>query len=369
MKNSIVPGCFARVLCAGLLVSASALAGPPPPKDTFSIVAETDTDSFSPTVNGQGNYEYAELYAPPTFADGIPVTITLTNGSTSINTYTISLSANGNPALSGGITFGLGSDSNCMTPVTSLQLTTDGTPGAQETATVNVCVSASGLSGAATALVKLDVTPPNTESMSTPHQIHLMLTPDGAPTPATCLITDSDGLQLSNCVGASVDTDGNFIIVTNGKKVTATNPGQFYYNLIWTNSSANAVNFDTITLNGTNVTGTGANPVHFYVYGGSGFSQSAFLTAVAHGIACGGGGLNSCKSPITVPAGQTIWLTWHIAYLHDGGAIPAGLPSYGESCGLPSASGTISVSGILSQSTGSTVVTCGPTTANGYTLR
>jgi hypothetical protein len=54
----------------------------------------------------------------------------------------------------------------------------------------------------------------------------------------SCFFTDSAGEFLSNCSGDLVSTnDGGVFQLVNKKtgQITATNPGQFYYNYIWTN--------------------------------------------------------------------------------------------------------------------------------------
>src|SRR5579862_3913145 len=92
MKKMIVRSSLTRVLCAGLLISGC-VGAVPTPKDTLTVVAGTDNNTFTPTNDGLGNWAYSELYSGSTFTDGIPATVTLTNGSTNINSYTITLSA------------------------------------------------------------------------------------------------------------------------------------------------------------------------------------------------------------------------------------------------------------------------------------
>ena len=47
---------------------------------------------------------------------------------------------------------------------------------------------------------------------------------------------------------------GEVFIIQSQKKITTTNPGKFYYNLEWTNSTSNPVTFDSLNPTGANVT-------------------------------------------------------------------------------------------------------------------
>lgn len=58
----------------------------------------------------------------------------------------------------------------------------------------------------------------------------------------SCFLTNSDGAFLADCDGVLVtesgSDEGRFAIVVNKKQIgVATNPGQFYYNLIWHNTT------------------------------------------------------------------------------------------------------------------------------------
>jgi hypothetical protein len=64
----------------------------------------------------------------------------------------------------------------------------------------------------------------------------------------------------------SGSTNGRFVIVVNKKNIeVATNPGQFYYNIVWTNSTG----FDQVvevTFARTGVIPNGAQAIHGEVF-------------------------------------------------------------------------------------------------------
>jgi hypothetical protein len=339
---------LASAVCIGMLMSASARAAG---KDTLVITGETDSNGFTPTLNGSpSEYFYATTVpAGAAFADTIPVQFDLSDTNNNPGEIvTVALTAVGQVA--GSISFD--------TPPFNM---TDPTSGMMHYVYIN---TSSLPPGDYHANVQVKATPAS--GVSTTHgTLHLLIhvaDPAGQP---TCYITDSSGLLLNDCHGSAVSTGGEFFIVTNQKKVTATNPGQFYFNYVWTNPGAD-VTFTSLGLFGTNVVPVGANSVHVLIYNGSSFTAS-FDDVNTDGTPCGKTGA-TCKSAITVPAGQTLWLTWHLAYSFIGAPAPTGLLNF-ASCGTPTANGTISMSAELKNGDGSVDLPCGPATANGYTLK
>jgi hypothetical protein len=126
------------------------------------------------------------------------------------------------------------------------------------------------------------------------------------------------------------------------------------------------VTFTSLGLTGSNVVPQGTNAVHVLIYDAHSFTAN-FDDVNQNGTPCGSVG-TLCKSPITVPAGQTLWLTWHVQYKYNGSAVPSGLPTL-VSCPLTSQNGSISMSATLTSPTLLTPVTCGPVGANGYTVQ
>jgi hypothetical protein len=167
---------------------------------------------------------------------------------------------------------------------------------------------------------------------------------------------------LTDCSGADVTTNlgGTFAIVPNAKgKIVATNPGQFYYNLIWTNpGGSQAV---TINLSAINLAPQGANAVHALTFNSSGFTQdaSAFDMVNEDGTPCGPSG----PCTINVATGETLWVTWHLEY-NQIGMSSADVPLRGTVCpegsSTPSCSGrnAVSATGTVNSSSGAQLFTC-----------
>lgn len=130
----------------------------------------------------------------------------------------------------------------------------------------------------------------------------------------SCFFTDSNGDFLAGCDGelVSENTGGTFMLVNkkNGT-IVATNPGQFYYNYIWTNDG-DGVDVQVNLNNWVNLVPHGANAVHAYTFGPSGFTQNveAFDMVNNDGTPCGPSG----PCTINVGAGETLWVTWHLEY-------------------------------------------------------
>jgi hypothetical protein len=319
-----------------------------PPKDTVNVLAGTDTTGFTPNQNGAGEWTYASsIPAGQAVADSIPVQFTLqdTNNTSGDGPYAVSLNAVGQ--IASAISF----DTSSFTMVDGNVVT--------HWVYIN---TASLVAGDYTANVQVQATPQSSVAVShgTLH-LHIHVVDPGDP-PA-CYISDSAGLKLLDCGGQAVATGGEYLIVTNAKKViTATNPGQFYYNLVWQNNTGSDVTFTSLGLSGTNVVPAGANSVHVLIYNGSQFTSS-FDDVNTNGTPCGQSG-TTCKAPITVPAGQTMWLTWHVAYMWTGSTLWGDIPSL-LACSAQSLHGTISMSAFLTNADQSVTVGCGGT-ANGY---
>ncbi len=316
-------------------------------KDTLVVTAQTDSNGFSPTLSGNSNWFYASTIPSNTVvADTIPIQFAVNddNGITELTPYTISLTAAGQ--IAAAITF----------DTTSFPL------GDGQTVTHYAYINTTGLApGDYTGNIKISGSPQN--ALAVAHaEIHLTIHVADPGAPPTCYISDSEGLQLTDCAGKSVSIAGTFLVVSNAKKITATNPGQFYYNLVWQNSTGSDVTFSSVALSGTNVVPVGTNSVHVLVYDASQFTAN-FDDVNTTGIPCGQTG-TVCKAPIVVPAGQTIWLTWHVAYQWIGSSLWPDIPAT-LSCPLPSLHGTITMSALLQNDDQSVSITCG-TNANGY---
>jgi hypothetical protein len=349
-RNGLV---LAAIACLGIVLSTAAWAGNN--KDTLVVTGLTDTNGFTPALSGNpAQYFYATTVSAGTvLADTIPVQFDLsdTNG---VPGEIITVTMNAVGQIASDITF----------EAPSFPMT-DPTAGLIHCVYISAANLVAGQDYHAN--VQIDATPAS--GVSTTHgTLHLLVhvVAAGDP-PPVCYITDSGGLLLNDCAGNPVFSGGEYYIVTNQKKITATNPGQFYYNFVWTNSTGADVTFGSLGLLGINVVPSGANSVHVLIYDSNGFTAN-FDDVNQNGIPCGKIG-TACKSPITVPAGQTLWLTWHVSYALAGGPVPGDLLYY-KSCPLSSASGdaTMQMSATLTSSDGALTVTCGAVSANGYAL-
>jgi hypothetical protein len=341
----------AVALSLGVLLLTPASAAPP--KDTLVVTGLTTLAGFTPTlVGGNPEYFYATtVVAGSLVADTIPIKFDLYD-------------TNGTPGQQIAVTVGaVGQVASSISFDAANFNMTDPQSGLMHYAYINASNFSAGNDYHAN--IQVNATPSN--GVGTSHgTIHLLIHVVSSNNTPNCYITDSSGLLLNDCAGQQINTGGEFLIITNQKKVTATNPGQFYYNLTWTNNTGSPVTFTSLGLAGTNVVSQGTNSVHVLIYDAHSFTAS-FDDVNQSGTPCGSLG-TVCKSPITVPAGQTLWLTWHVQYQYAGTTVPPDLPTI-ASCPLASQYGTISMSATLSSPTLLTPITCGPVGANGYRLQ
>ena len=306
-RPSTVKGLFAFLVASTLLAVSAAPAFAQPPKDTLILEGNATLGGASPTVNG-ANVEYAFTTTDCTsLSDTLNLSLRINNTDGTLgSSYTISFVANGD-------------DSDIVATLPAdFSLIDDG-----------VAVS-----------------------KQIPSKVHILLHVDEcqATTP-TCFFTDSGGNFLTDCEGefVSESTGGRFQIVSGkGKKtVVATNPGQFYYNYLWTNPGGEVE--VQILLNGlsANMRPHGANAVHAFTFDTSGFTQdqAAFEMVNKDGTPCGPSG----PCTITVGEGETLWVTWHLEYVTGGPTDP----SAGGTC--EAAAAEITASARLVQASDSSV--------------
>ena len=332
------------------LLSLGVAFGGPPLKDALNVSPGIDTFGQTPTIpgNAPNQYVYAISVAPNTaVADTIPVTFSVTNtNNTTPQSYNDSLVVNGPlaPFISfTNASFSINDDGS--TTVDNIYLNTTNLAAGDYHTNVHVSSQANGLT------IAHDII-----------HLHIHVAAVNAP---SCFVTDSAGLLLYACDGVTpVSSGGEFIVVYNGKKVTATNPGQFYYNLEWTNSTGVDQTL-SFSLDAVNVLPQGANSVHYLVYNQTQFSQNVFDNVNTNGTPCGP--LGSTCTSISVPSGQTLWLTWHVAYKFLGKPLPPGIPLLSD-CAT-SVNGTISMSATVNGSDANNPVSFQCVgTANGYRL-
>ena len=311
--SSLAFGCL--TLALGLVLSPKAHAAGGPPKDIITVTAQNSTNGVVPTSPQPFPRTWFYVICVPSggnLSDTLHIHFTDTdNNSTTGEIATISFGAVGNPNLTSGIT------------VPSSILLDDTT---NTTGDVDVPLSKSGLAdGTYHANLQISVSPPGSFTI-THDNIHIQVTVGGACNPSSeisCFFTDSNFLDLTDCSGASVSSNagGRFQIVTNAKKIaTATNPGQFYYNMLWSNTTGSdqsvTVNLTAIGLAPSN-TDSLLHPIaqaaHAYFFDtATGFTDplADWNFVNSFGQKCGPSG----PCTITVPANNTLFVTWHLVW-------------------------------------------------------
>lgn len=168
-----------------------------------------------------------------------------------------------------------------------------------------------------------------------------------------CYMTDSEGFLLQNCAGEDVSESGSdagrFAIVANKKgREVATNPGQFYYNFVWKNRTG-AGRYVRISFLRSNVLPQGAQAIHAYVTNayGSTLTAAQFDEVNSIGVA---EGADDLISSIYVPAGDSVYATYHLSYAGIGKAVPVGCATDCPPANQPlSVTATISGTGIATE--------------------
>lgn len=313
LQAVFIGGLAVATIVLGVRATMSAAGAPPPSKDTFSMTALTSSNGVVPTSNGNPSewfYAYCTSASTPVI-DTLHTSqvVTNTNGVTP-QSYTVTYSGVG----------GLLSAFTLPSPA-SFSMSDNGAAVMKDIG-LNTGILAPGTYAGQ---IQIDATPAS--GIQPSHTtVHVQVTVgDGCGGgSSSCFFTDSDYNLLHDCAGAEVtgNSGGTFQIVANGKKITATNPGQFYYNMIWTNPGA--TQDVQINLNASNLTPMGANSVHAYVFDTAGFSANltSWELVNSNGTPCGPSG----PCTVNVPLGKTLWVTWHLEYAKIGQP-PTGLSS------------------------------------------
>ena len=301
------------MVAMGFAGISSAVAAPP--KDIITVTAQTSTNGVVPTSPQPDPKTWFYVICVPSggnLSDTLHIHFTDTDGnSTTGPTATVSFGAVGNPSLTSGITV----PGNIVLD-----------DGINNTADVNVPLSKTGLAdGTYNANLQISVAPPGSFTI-THDNIHIQVTVGGACNPSSeisCFFTDSNFLNLTDCSGTSVigNSGGTFQVVTNAKKIaTATNPGQFYYNMLWSNTTGSdqtvTVNLQALNLISSN-TDSLLHPIaqaaHAYFFDtATGFTDplADWNFVNSSGVKCGPNG----PCTLTVPANNTLFVTWHLVW-------------------------------------------------------
>jgi hypothetical protein len=361
MRRILVPraGLGALLVATAVVLSASeALAAPPL---TFDVVVTAQTSTpigavpLSPGNSGNPNqwfYFYA-LTAPGSLSDSLPVQICVTASNANLDgTWPLSgqsLQLKLGPTGNGGNLTGV---SEPLIPVFLMNGCT----------TIYIDINASGLAAGnynKVVEVKEDSTvPQNATTHIDGKGIHVHVTVT-AGTFVQCFISDSDFNYLTDCAGTPI-TNGNlgrFAIVVNKKNLeVATNPGQFYYNVLWTNTGATQTVRVDFTRSG--VTPQGSQAIHAMVFPSLPAISSSNFALVNDGTPSGA---DDHLESIVVPGGYTLWVDYHLEWAGLGKVAPLGI---GASC--PAANQPFSVNASISDAASSVVVGSCSAGASGF---
>jgi len=307
MKALTINGVVAAALVAG---SAQAALAAPPTNVTVTVTPQNSTGGVIPTLNGQNYFYDYEIAAGLQIEDSLPIQIcaAITQAGDGLGfPFDIKFGPNG----AGG-----------------------NLPGVTKPATITF-----NLAGCQTVYIAID-----TDALAAGnYNEHITIADDDAPSrttvnvdnknvhirakltaakATTCFFTDSEFEFLLDCAGNMVTTgtDGRFSIVTNKKGIqVATNPGQFYYNILWTNTTGED---RTIKVNmaRAGVRPQGAQAIHAKVFPSFPVVDATAFAAVNDAIPSGA---DDNLENVVVPNGWTVWVSYHVEWATLGSLISA----------------------------------------------
>jgi len=336
--------------CVAIATAWTALAVPS--KDDLTITTSASTlVGVTPTTPGNAARNHVYAYCLPSgssLTDSLPITFVLTN-------------TNGTSPQTANVAFNVtGSFAPFVVAPASFSATDNG---ASHAKTILVNSGGAVPDGTYTANVQISATPANQVDVSH-DKVQISVTvggvcSGGAP---ACLLTDGEFNNLVDCSGNPVTTTsgGTFAILKNAKttRLVATNPGQFYYNLFWTNTTGSAATVN-VALTANNLLPKGANAAHVWTFP-SGFSPNAAgFDVVNDGVPCGPNG----PCTISVPNGHTLWATWHLEYAKTG--LPSPPVILSAACASPTADGTVWARGEIRDAGTNTLLASCTATATG----
>ncbi len=140
-----------------------------------------------------------------------------------------------------------------------------------------------------------------------------------------CFLSDSEGNFLTRCDGIpvtdSASDEGRFALVVNKRGTeVATNPGQFYYNLVWWNKTGAQQTVD-VDIGRDGVVPHGQQALHAATFNGylNPLTPFEFAQANANGIP---EGHDDSVVGIEVPAGASLLVTYHLEWAGLGQPVP-----------------------------------------------
>ncbi len=144
-------------------------------------------------------------------------------------------------------------------------------------------------------------------------------------TNVSCFLSDSEGNFLNRCDGTpvahSASDAGRFALVVNKRGTeVASNPGQFYYNLVWWNKTGAAQTVD-VDIARDGVVPHGQQALHAAVFNGylDPLTPNEFALANANGIP---EGHDDSVVGVEVPAGASLLVTYHLQWAGLGEPVP-----------------------------------------------
>lgn len=166
-----------------------------------------------------------------------------------------------------------------------------------------------------------------------------------------CFITDSSDNALLDCAGSPVTASGSdagrFQIIANKKNIeVATNPGQFYYNFIWRNTTSTC-QFAEVDFTKIGVVPHGAQALHYGIFNGyKSVVNLADWNAVNDATP---EGTNAVTTATCVPSGSTLLVTYHLEWSDVGKLLPQYRNPEGPTCATtcPTANQQMSVTGTI----------------------
>lgn len=185
------------------------------------------------------------------------------------------------------------------------------------------------------------------------HNVHIKVAVLPAVGSVSCFLTDSEGNFLNNCSGTPVSEsgsdDGRFAIVANKRNIeVATNPGQFYYNLVWYNATGSSQTVD-VNMARTGLAQKGRQALHAAIFNGylDPMTPADFAVANEYGVPDGS---DDKVLGVTVPAGSSLLVTYHLEWMGLGAAVPSGCAGIcGGANQRAAVTGTVSGNGITTE--------------------
>jgi hypothetical protein len=244
----------------------------------------------NPALNGNATFYEYTITDGGSVSDGISVQFCLTGeGATTWASFQVQIGNDGNGGNLPGVTYpaNVTFTSAETVPATNLPVC--------KTSTIQIATGPLTLTDPQTAqlftkTIKISAESPNPSTGNSKPQvnwlgstiIHIKVLVNPATSNISCFITDSSGNFLTKCDGSLSDQSGSdagrFAIVANRRGIeVSTNPGQFYYNVLYFNSGSTPITVNvTFSRSGVDPKGTQAIHAALFAPPFSGITQDGF---------------------------------------------------------------------------------------------